>query len=101
MSYASISQAAADQDLAARTSAAVNKEALSNAKLAGTMFGQQVLAGTALISPRFSYPVAVANEAAYESALAAGNPRPGWDPAVITDGDILAAVQVNWPPDPT
>lgn len=29
---------------------------------------------------------------AYASALAAGNPRPGWDLAVITDGALLAAV---------
>lgn len=32
-------------------------------------------------------------EAAYASALAAGNPDPGGDSAVITDGMILAAVQ--------
>jgi hypothetical protein len=30
---------------------------------------------------------------AWESALAAGNPAPGSDAAVITDGMILAAVQ--------
>jgi hypothetical protein len=36
-------------------------------------------------------------EAAYASAIAAGNPDPGGDPAVITDGMILAAVQANWP----
>lgn len=30
----------------------------------------------------------------YASALAAGVPRPGNDPAVISDGDILSAVQV-------
>lgn len=34
--------------------------------------------------------------AAYASALAAGNPAPGRDPAVITDGMILAATnQMN------
>ncbi len=31
--------------------------------------------------------------AAWASALAAGNPDPGRDPAVITDGMILSAVQ--------
>jgi hypothetical protein len=36
-------------------------------------------------------------EAAYESALAAGNPNPGGDEAVITDGMILAYVQTNPP----
>ena len=32
-------------------------------------------------------------EAAYASALAAGNENPGGDEGVITDGMILAAVQ--------
>lgn len=30
---------------------------------------------------------------AWESAVAAGNPSPGTDPAVITDGQILSTVQ--------
>ena len=34
-------------------------------------------------------------EAAYASALAAGNPDPGGDPAVITDQMILSAVQAH------
>lgn len=41
---------------------------------------------------------------AYASALAAGNPRPGWDLAVITDGMLLAAVTAvanGLPVDPT
>jgi hypothetical protein len=33
-------------------------------------------------------------EAAWASALAAGNPNPGKDEAVISDGQILAAVQL-------
>jgi len=50
-----------------------------------------------------AYPVATATdiEAAYASALAADNPDPGGDEAVITDGMILANVQAKWPPDPT
>lgn len=36
-------------------------------------------------------------EAAYASALAAGNPHPGSDEAVITDQMILSAVQANMP----
>ena len=32
-------------------------------------------------------------EAAYASALAGGNPNPGGDESVITDGMILSAVQ--------
>jgi hypothetical protein len=38
-------------------------------------------------------------EAAYASALAADNPNPGGDEAVITDQMILSAVQANWPED--
>jgi hypothetical protein len=39
---------------------------------------------------------------AYASALASGNERPGKDPAVITDGMILSAVQAEMdvPPPP-
>ena len=36
-------------------------------------------------------------EQAYESAVIAENPNPGGDPAVITDGAILAKVQANPP----
>lgn len=36
-------------------------------------------------------------DAAWESALAAGNPAPGSDPAVITDGEILSQVQAMTP----
>jgi hypothetical protein len=41
------------------------------------------------------WPVVTATdiEAAYASALAAGNPDPGGDPSVITDALILAKVQ--------
>lgn len=35
--------------------------------------------------------------AAYESALLSGNPNPGGDEAVITDGMILANVQAHKP----
>ena len=100
MSYTSINQAANDPALNARVLAAVNKEALNNADLGDSSFGQEVLAGTAAIWDRFRYPVAVDTEAAYESALAADNPDPGGDPAVITDPAILASVQAHWPPDP-
>lgn len=49
--------------------------------------------------PELVWPVASAAdiEAAYASALAAGNPNPGGDESVITDGMILSAVQANLP----
>lgn len=39
-------------------------------------------------------------EAAYASALAAGNEHPGSDESVITDAMILGVVQANLPPEP-
>lgn len=101
MSYTSITQAARDKALQDRTLAAVQREARSNAELGATKFGQDVVKGLTLIQPIFAYPVAIEGEAAYESALAAGNPNPGGDPAVITDAQILGVVQGNWPPDTT
>lgn len=46
---------------------------------------------------RWSVAAAADVEAAYASAVAAGNPNPGGDDAVITDGMILANVQAAWP----
>jgi hypothetical protein len=37
-------------------------------------------------------------EAAYAYALNSGNPNPGGDETVVTDGMILSAVQASWPP---
>jgi hypothetical protein len=39
-------------------------------------------------------------EAAYASALAADNPNPGGDEAVITDQMILSSFQAHWVPAP-
>jgi hypothetical protein len=46
-----------------------------------------------------TWPVSTAADiaAAYESALLADHPNPGGDPAVITDGMILSAVQAHLP----
>jgi hypothetical protein len=99
MSYTSIYAATTDPALNSRVIAAAEKEAHNNPALADTDFGRALVNNTA--QPQvFMWPVAIATEAAYESALAANNPNPGGDPAVITDGDILASVQANWPPDP-
>jgi hypothetical protein len=100
MSLTSIYQAATDPALQHRTTAAVQREAIANPQFGDTAFGRQVRAGTAPIIMVFGFPVAVDNEAAYESALAAGNPDPGGDPAVISDANISTAVQVYWPADP-
>ncbi len=99
MSYKTLAAAATDEALAERITACANQEAFNNPALSATLFGQQIQAGASPLQ-RLTWPVVVANEAAYASALAAGNPNPGGDEAVITDGAILAAVQVNWPADP-
>ena len=101
MSLYTIHQATRDADLEARTTSAAHKEAIANAQFGNTVFGRQLLAGASLAWPTFAYPVAVDYEAEYASALAADNPAPGADEAVITDANIAAAVQAHWPPDPT
>src|SRR4051812_6486221 len=99
MSYTTVWKASQDPALLHRITAGANKEALNNPLYGDTVFGQQVQEGTALTTPRFAFPVAVANEAAYEFALNSGNPDPGGARAVITDEDIPAAIQPNWPAD--
>ena len=99
MSLSSIALAATDPDLAARTTASVQKEARSNPTFGDTLYGQRVISGAVNPWVFYSWVLAVVTEAAYESALAAGNERPGYDPAVVTDGDISTAVQVHWPAD--
>lgn len=42
---------------------------------------------------RYGWAAAPGWGAAWDSALASGNPSPGSDPAVITDGQILSQVQ--------
>lgn len=87
MSYSTINQCANDEALRARVTACCAQEGSVNPP--ATM--------TTVI-----WPVSGASdiEAAYASALAADNPDPGGDEAVITDGMILAAVQANLPTTP-
>jgi hypothetical protein len=99
MSHATIHQASKDTGLNERTVAAVHREALSSPVFSITIFGKMVRDGVAPIISRFSFPIAVDTEAAYESAIIAGIPNPGSDPAVITDSAITSAVQAHWPAD--
>ena len=84
MSYSTIWTSASDLDLQGRITACI---------------AQEVEPG---INPHERYPkvlwpviTAADVEAAYASALAAGNPAPGGDEAVITDGMLLAHVQAT------
>ena len=101
MSYTTIAQCATDSELQARLLAAIASEAFLGAGQ-GTTTGDQVADhGPTIVLGLFTWPVAAAAdiEAAYASALAAGNPHPGADPAVITDAMILGNVQAAWPAD--
>ena len=99
MSLSTINLAAHDDALLARIEAGVWKETIANPEYGDSGFGGMVLGGGAPIESVFAYPIAVDTEAAYESALAAGNPDPGGDPAVITDAAIGSAIQAHWPED--
>lgn len=98
MSYSSITDSSRDQALIDRISAATVQEAWTNATVHDTPYAEAVRLSW-FNSTRMVWPVVIASDvaAAYESALAAGNPNPGGDPAVITDGMILANVQAKWP----
>jgi hypothetical protein len=99
MSYATIAVSATDPALVARIRSATVQEAWT-VNGGATDYGQSVRVSD-YNSAAMVWPVCVASdvEAAYESALAAGNPDPGGDPSVVTDGMILGAVQTRWPED--
>lgn len=101
MSYSTIATCAADESFAVRVEAATVQEAWNNPANAGNDYARNVRLSVAN-ARAMTYPVAIATdvEAAYASALAAANPNPGGDEAVITDGMILANVQAKWPADP-
>ena len=99
MSYETINQSVYDSDLRGRVTAAVATEAWQGSQAGSftdTARNSPDMAANILI-----WPVCSASdvEAAYASALAGGNPDPGGDESVVTDGMILSAVQANWPAD--
>jgi len=81
MSYTTIHQCANDPEFQARLMAAAAQEGSDNPEYA--------------MSVLLRWPVASKTdiEDAYEFAVNGGNPSPGGDPAVITDAQILSAVQ--------
>lgn len=87
MSYATVNTCANDQELQGRVTAACAQEGETqepNSRMYQVIW---------YVSSRADI------EAAYASALAAGNEHPGADEGVITDGMILSAVQAAPPPD--
>lgn len=77
--YASIATMAADDDLRRRVTACA------------AQLGEPAPELWAL-SNRWEWAAQPGWAEAYDYAVAAGNARPGWDGAVITDGMILAGV---------
>lgn len=96
MSYATITQSTRDQALVDRIIAAVSQEAFATPQ-GDTPYGERVKANPSSAAYEMVWPVCIAGEDAYASALADGNPNPGGDESVITDPMILSAVQANWP----
>jgi len=84
MSYSSQAALSRDSDFINRVGAAAAKEFL--AELAPDPIGW---ANTNI----WWVAAAPGFDLAYESAQVAGNPQPGNDPAVISDGQILSAIQ--------
>lgn len=84
MSYSSIFANANDQAFLGRLTAAAAQEGRTDPPSAAYALRWPVCSSSDI-------------EAAYASALAAGNPDPGGDPAVITDQQILSAVQAHPP----
>lgn len=100
MSYNTLALQVHDQALLDRIDAAVQQEARENPAVAATSTAQRVRQNVGGTVEYFTWPVALATEAEYASALAGDNPDPGGDEAVITDNMVLSAVQANWPVDP-
>lgn len=97
MSFNTLALQVVDTALRDRVNAAINQEARDNPAAADTITGRGIVAGGIGFVDRFIWPVALNTEAEYASAIAAGNPNPGGDEAVISDQMILSAVQASWP----
>jgi hypothetical protein len=97
VTYNSLYQQSQDAALMSRVMACAQQEARASG--ATSDFGKAVVNG---INPTTAlmWSVCIVTEAAYAYALLQENPNPGGDPTVISDEDILSAVQANWPPDP-
>jgi hypothetical protein len=79
MSYTTISRCVTDSEFTARITACVAQENGDTTVIPAALFWDVACAADV--------------EAAYASALEAGNEHPGSDPAVITDQMILSHVQ--------
>ena len=94
MSYATQSLLAQDRDFIDRCNSAAAKEIPAGSPTHPLSYvGDHIW--TLAAAPGF--------DAAYESAIAGGIGRPGWESSVISDGEILSAMQsliAAVPPEP-
>jgi hypothetical protein len=96
MSFATMNTAIFDVALQQRTNSCAQQEARENPELSTTLLAERIRSAMFGAADIFIWDVAIATEAEYASALAAGIPNPGADESVITDGMILSAVQAAW-----
>jgi hypothetical protein len=101
MSYNITWQAANDQALLERITAATAEQAWRNPAVFDSEYAERVRQGPQAANTEMVWAVATASDvnAAYESAVVSGNPNPGGDEAVITDAMILGIIQADWPDD--
>lgn len=87
MAYTDLALLAGDTDFSTRVAACVASETVANPDVgyADPFTWARDHTWKVAAQPGFAD--------AYASALASSNPRPGWDASVITDAQILSAVQ--------
>lgn len=85
MAYSDVTLLAQDYDFQLRTAACIAVETQAEAVPPNAPGWAADHAWQMAAAPGFG--------AAYASALASGVVRPGWDPSVISDNQILAAIQ--------
>lgn len=98
MSYANLDRQRQDAALIPRVTACAMTEAWNNPTAAATAYGA-ALRQSDTNALTLMWPVSIATQDQYQYAVDSGNPDPGGDPAVVTDADILSAVQASWPDD--
>lgn len=98
MSYQMIYRSTQDFELVERIMACVTQEAWNNPSFSTSDYAKSVKYESEN-SRKMIWAVCIASDiaGAYEYAVNNNNPNPGGDPAVITDGMILANVQAKWP----
>lgn len=100
MSYTTIMASTRDPALRDRVIAAAVKESYAGApEFSDTAFATSIHLTPSLGLTFFLWPTCIDYEVQYAYAVDSDNPNPGGDVGVISDANIQAVVQLNWPPD--